>query len=149
MIVDRLKNVALYGADKKLARALEWLAKADFSKLSPGRVEIDGDNVFALVQSYQSRLRAQCQFEAHRKYIDVQYVIEGTEQMGYAHLSALKSAAAYSAEKDAEMLTGEGSFIAAPAGTFIVFFPEDAHMPGIAIGKPAQIRKVVIKVRCA
>ncbi len=147
MIVDQLKNVALYKSDKKLARALEYLAKTDFSKVPTGKVVIDGDNLFALVQEYDTRLREKAQFEAHRKYIDVQYVVAGTEQLGYAHLSALKSAVAYDAGNDAQMLTGEGSFITASAGTFLVFFPEDAHMPGLAIGKPKPVRKVVVKVK--
>ena len=147
MIVDRLKNAALYGSGGKLARALDWLASADLTKLQPGRVEIDGAELYALAQTYQTRLRENRQFEAHRRYIDVQYVAEGTEQMAYAHLSALKSAVPYDAEKDIEWLDGEGSFIVVPAGAFAVFFPEDAHIPGVAIGKPAGVRKVVVKVR--
>jgi len=147
MIVDQLKNAALYKFDKKLARALDYLAKTDFSKLPTGKVVIDGAEMFALVQNYETRLREKCRFEAHRKYIDVQYVVEGTEQMGYAHVAALQSAAPHDAEKDAEMFTGEGSFIAAPAGTFLIFFPEDGHMPGVAIGKPKPVRKVVLKVK--
>jgi biofilm protein TabA len=147
MIVDRLKNAALYASDRKLARALDWLAAADLAKLQPGRVEIDGVELFALAQAYQTRLRENCRFEAHRKYIDVQYVAEGTEQMAYAHLSALKNTVPYDAEKDIEWLDGEGSFIVVPAGAFAVFFPEDAHIPGVAIGKPSAVRKVVVKVR--
>jgi len=147
VIVDQLKNAALYKSDKKLARALDYLAKTDFSKIATGKVVLDGANLFALVQNYETRLREKCQFEAHRKYIDVQYVVEGTEQMGYAHVAALHNGTPYDAEKDAEMFTGEGSFIAAPAGTFIVFFPEDGHMPGVAIGGPKPVRKVVLKVK--
>lgn len=147
MIVDMLKNASLYRSDKKLARALDWLAKTDLSKLAPGKVELDGADLYALVQTYQSRLRGNCQFEAHRKYIDVQYVVKGVEQMGYANIAALKNAVPYSAENDAEMLAGEGSFIAAPAGTFVVFFPEDAHMPCLAVGKPDTVNKIVIKIR--
>ena len=147
MIVDLLKNAAPYASDKKLARALDYLVKTDFRTLPQGKVALDGAELYALVQQYDSRLREKCQFEAHRKYIDVQYIVEGTEQMGYAHVSALASAVPYDAEKDAEMFTGEGSFITAPAGTFIVFFPEDGHMPGVAIGKPKTVRKVVVKVK--
>jgi biofilm protein TabA len=147
MITDLLKNAALYGADKKLARALDWLRKTDLDSLALGRIEIDGADLFALVQTYQTRLRHECRFEAHRRYTDVQYVVAGVEQMAYAHVAAVKVAVPYDAERDIEWFDGDGNFFIVPAGGFAVFFPEDAHIPGVAIGKPATVRKVVVKVR--
>ncbi len=149
MIVDRIANAALYAADRKLARALEYLAKTDFSKVEPGRYELDGTKLFALVQQVETKPREEKQFEAHRKYIDVQFIVSGAEQMGYAHLATLKTAQPYDADKDAEMLRGAGDFITATPGTFLVFFPEDAHMPCVAVGRPAAVKKVVVKVAVA
>lgn len=146
MIVDRIKNAALYSADRKLAKALDYLAKTDFTKVEPGKYELDGAKLFALVQQVETKPKEEKQFEAHRKYIDVQFIVSGVEQMGYAHISTLKTSQAYDADKDAEMLRGTGDFITATPGTFIVFFPEDAHMPCVAMGKSAPVRKVVVKV---
>lgn len=146
MIVDRIKNAALYSADRKLTKALDYLAKTDFTKVEPGKYELDGAKLFALVQQVETKPKEEKQFEAHRKYIDVQFIVSGVEQMGYAHLSTLKTSQAYDADKDCEMLRGTGDFVTATPGTFIVFFPEDAHMPCVAMGKPAPVRKVVVKV---
>jgi YhcH/YjgK/YiaL family protein len=146
MIVDRITNAGLYSADKKLAKALAYLAKTDFAKVEPGKYELDGAKLFALVQQVETKAKEEKQFEAHRKYIDVQFIVSGAEQMGYTHISTLKTSQAYDADKDCEMLRGAGDFITATAGTFVVFFPEDAHMPCVAMGKPAAVKKVVVKV---
>jgi YhcH/YjgK/YiaL family protein len=146
MIIDRIQNAGLYAADQKLARALQYLAKTDFTKMAPGKVEIDGTALFALIQTPTTRAKESAQFEVHRKYIDVQYIVEGVEIMGYAHLSALSTITPYNTENDAEFLIGEGNFITVRAGFFVVFYPEDAHMPCLACGQPKPTRKVVIKI---
>ena len=149
MIVDLLKNAKLYAGDKKLARALDYLAKTDFKKMEPGKVELDGAKLFALIQAPTTRAKESAQFEAHRKYIDVQYIVEGTEQMGYAPIATLKTSVPYDETKDAEMLKGDGDFVTFRPGMFVVFFPEDAHMPCLTCTAPVQVRKVVVKVAVA
>ena len=147
MIIDRLKNAALYSADARLARAFEYLAAKDFSQMEPGRYEIDGAKLFALVQWNETKPAETAKFEVHRKYIDVQYVVQGVERMGYAHVESLRPATPFDAEKDFMLLEGKGDFVTVPAETMVVFFPEDAHMPGIMTGpRPESVRKVVVKV---
>ena len=111
-------------------------------------LKIDGDRVFALVNRDPGRGRSGARLEAHRKYIDVQYVAEGVELMGYVNLHQVK-AGEYDASKDFLLAEGSGNFLRMPAGTFIILTPEDAHMPGIAVDGPQPVKKVVIKVAVA
>lgn len=158
MIIDRLSNLqsGFYpnlfstqakaaGLAARLQAAFTYLQQTDLENAEPGKVEIDGDRVFALIQEYQSKPRAQGFWESHRKYLDVQYVVSGVEHMGYANLSQL-TMGEYDAEKDVLIHEGSGSFVLLPAGMFALMMPEDAHMPGIAVGNPHPVKKVVVKV---
>jgi YhcH/YjgK/YiaL family protein len=157
MIIDRLQNVlsGLYptlfsAADKsglaqRLASGFEYLQSTDLASLEPGRVEIDGDQVFALVQEYTSKPMEQGRWEAHRKFIDIQYIVSGEENIGYANVADL-TLGEYNEEKDRYIPQGEGSFVRLSAGMFGVYMPEDAHMPNMAVDQPQPVKKVVVKV---
>ncbi len=147
MIIDGIKNAALYqGINPRIRTALEYLAKTDFSAMAPGRYEIDGSNIYALVQQYDTKPRDKGLWEAHRRYIDVQFVASGVETMGYAPIGNCAVTQEYSTEKDCALFSGKGDFLTAPAGTFLVFFPEDVHMPCLATEGAVPVRKVVVKV---
>ena len=90
MIVATLDQLANQAAvPPRLRKALDFLKQTDLLALDTGRVEIEGSEVFALVQSYDSRpIPETPRFEAHRKYLDVQYLASGTEAMGWASLAA-------------------------------------------------------------
>jgi len=148
MIVDVIKNAGLYAEEgTRLAAALEYLRKTDFGKLAPGRYEIDGSDVFALVQEYETRQEEGVDFEVHRKYADVQYVHEGAERIGYSHMDRLTTTVPYDEAKDCEFLSGEGDVVTLSAGMFAVVYPQDAHKPSLVIDTPARVKKVVVKVR--
>ncbi len=149
MIIDSLNNSAKYAAiSPRLAKAFEFLKRDGFATMKPGRYEIEGDNVFALVQTYDSKVRGpESKWEAHRKYIDVQFVASGNELLGYANLAGMKVTKEYDAKDDYLLCEGEGSFLIARPNTFLVFMPQDAHMPCQAIDKPERILKVVVKVK--
>lgn len=147
MIIDNLSNASLYyGVSSKLKKAFEFLQKTDFETMKPGRYEIDGDNVYAMVQQYETRPLEQGAWEAHKKYIDVQYVATGSEIMGYRHIEGMKVTKEYDQSVDCLFLEGEGDFFKVEAGFFAVFTPKDAHMPCIATTSPAEVKKVVVKV---
>ncbi|MBU0573553.1 MAG: YhcH/YjgK/YiaL family protein [Candidatus Margulisbacteria bacterium] len=149
MIIDELKNAALYKKmSPGIADALDYLCNTDFSQIAKGRHEIDGSRMYALVNEYESLPREKGVWEAHRQYIDVQYIYEGVEQIGYAPLDSLKITQAYSAEKDCLLLEGQGDLLTMREGYFAVFFPRDAHMPGLALKGPAPVKKIVVKVAC-
>ena len=147
MIIDRIDNAPLYvGLGKRIAAALEYLRQTDFARLAPGRYDLDGDNVYALVQEYTTKPRDKGRWEAHRRYIDVQYLAAGIERIGYANAQRLTVTEAYDAAKDALFLEGEGDFLLMRPGMFMMLAPEDAHMPGLAAAAPAPAKKVVVKV---
>ena len=148
MILDSLDRAATYsGLGDRIARALKFLQENDCVKLPAGKLPIDGDNVYALVQDYQSKPRSEGVWEAHRRHIDVQFVAAGIEEMGYAPLASLTTRTPYDETKDFELVNGPGNFVTVPAGHFTIFFPQDGHIPGLAAeGQPAAVRKVVVKV---
>ena len=111
-----------------------------------GRVDIDGDRLYALVQEYQTRPAEQGLWEAHRRYIDVQYIVSGRERMGVANIHTMQLGE-YVMEKDFQPMTGTGNDIEVFPGSFIIFFPEDGHMPGLKVNEPERVKKVVLKVK--
>ena len=146
MIADMLRNAALYrDLSPRIARAFDYLRDTDFQGADPGTFEITGRHVYAIVQEYTTLDRSQGEWEAHRQYIDLQYVVSGTEQIGYAHMGRL-TPGRYDDARDLLRLTGAGDFLTCGPGDFVLLFPEDAHMPRIAVAVPAVVRKVVVKI---
>jgi YhcH/YjgK/YiaL family protein len=147
MIFDTLDKHALYsGLGYNLPAALKFLLETDLTSLPIGRMDIDGDNLYALVQEYVTKPVEQGVWEAHRKYIDVQYMVSGTERMGVANLRTMQLGE-YVAEKDFQPMRGLGNHLDVFAGAFVIFFPADAHMPGLQTHRSELIRKVVLKVK--
>jgi biofilm protein TabA len=147
MVLDRLDNAAAYQAlFPRLRQAFDFLRSADLAGLPQGRHDVAGNDLFALVQEYRTKPDSEGFWESHRKYIDVQYVVAGAERMGYANLATLSVRQPYDADKDLLILDGSGDFFTVGAGMFTIFAPQDAHMPCLAVGEPAAVRKVVIKV---
>jgi len=152
MIIDRLEHARMYrvlGVD--IARALDFLQQTDLRGLPEGRHELNGDRLFAMVQRYRPRPVAEAVWEAHRSYVDVQYIVAGSERMGYTYLrSSLAVRQPYDAEKDYALYDAQGDLLEVPAGSFVIFAPHDVHAPGLTT-EPAeaagQVCKVVVKCR--
>jgi YhcH/YjgK/YiaL family protein len=154
MIFDRLENAEMYnGLSKEIATAFEYLRKTDFSKLPEGRHDVDGDRVYAMVQRYQTRPVADAKWEAHRRYLDVQYVAEGCERIGYTALTdKTPFEKEYDSGNDFALYKTNGEFLTVSAGGFAIFAPQDLHAPCLAAGTPEtleQVCKVVVKCRVA
>jgi len=106
MVLDTIDNAAKYEVlHKSFKKAFNFIRENDLGSMEVGRVEIDGDDIFALVQSYDTMAAADKQFEAHKNYIDIQYIISGNEMMGYTNPKNLTVTTAYNSDKDAEMYT--------------------------------------------
>lgn len=147
---DNLNNAKLYyNISKNIEIGLKYLENTDFSAIEDGKYEIDGNNVYALVQSYHSKPLEQGKFEAHRKYIDIQYIYSGQELMGFADLSEFDEATEYDEAKDIIFLSPKvdckQEFVTLNAGCFVIFEPQDAHMPSLAVDCPNFVKKIVIK----
>ncbi len=149
MIADTIKNKNQYsGMSPRMKAAFDYLSGTDFSKIEVGKYEIDGANLFALVQAYDSIPKEQGKWECHKNYIDIQYIVEGVEQIGFQNVDVMKVTTEYNPEKDIAFLSGEGDFVTLPKDSYGVFFPQDAHMPKVAPGnKPGHVKKVVIKIK--
>ncbi len=147
MVTDRLAAAGLYRClSPRIAAAVDYVSATDFSAIADGRYDIDGDSIFALVQRYVSKPRSEGRWEAHRKYIDLQLVVSGAEQIGYVSIDQL-TAEPYDDERDLTWLAGTaGQWITVPAGHFMLLWPGDAHMPQIQVGSSMDVMKVVVKI---
>ena len=130
-------------------KAFKFFVNNDLAKLETKRYEIDGDNLFATVSEYLSKNEETTNFEAHRKYIDIQYVIAGKEIMNIAPLKSVSEIIkTYDSTKDIEFVkVGKiVKYVATPTN-FFIFFPGDAHRPGLKDSVNSPVRKIVIKVK--
>jgi len=131
-------------------KAFEWLKTTDLNNLAPGKYEIDGGRAYALVAEYDSKKTDDTLFEAHKKFIDIQYIVKGREMIGVAALSSARIIETYNDDKDIafyEIPEAECKYYLAEPGKYFIFFPGDAHRPGIKVEDAEKVRKVVVKVR--
>ncbi|MBS0203576.1 MAG: YhcH/YjgK/YiaL family protein [Planctomycetes bacterium] len=151
MIVDKIENYARYAnLPRALYRAIEYIGSTDFSYVENGQYELDGKRMVSIVNRSQTRMLENAIWESHRKYVDVQFVAGGHERFGHVPLSnAPPVRTPYNEEKDVIFYEPAIETFDAPAGTFMIFYPDDVHAPGLATGvppKPAEVVKVVVKV---
>jgi len=150
MIVDKIENIGLYvSVLEGLDKAGEFVNSFYKNPGEPGRYEQDGDKVFANVSSYKTKPREGAQFEAHRKYADLQAVISGTELIGWSPLGSLKEESeSFSSGGDIAFYSGGSMLdVVLPAGYFVLLLPEDAHMPCIQADGEGDVTKIVVKIR--
>lgn len=150
MIADRIENWRLYaGLSDGISKAFEILMDGGTALKKDGRYEVQGDRLYYNVQHYKTRAIEESKFEAHEKYIDVQFVVEGKELIGVARKDKLKISQAYDSDKDVAFykVPAEFSSVIMKAGMFCVLFPHDAHMPCVQAGEPADVHKVVVKIK--
>ena len=150
MIIDHMGNSKWYEClHPRFKAAFDFIRNSDLSSMEAGRYEIDGDNIFALVQVYDTKDVADKFFETHKNYIDIQYIISGCEKMGYTSKDDLTVTDAYDPEKDFEKYAhSRMGYVLLDEGSYAVFFPSDPHMPGCSPedGKPENVKKLVLKI---
>ena len=148
MVIDTLDNAAkYYSLHKGIKEAFHFLQTTDLVAIQAGK-HVIGDDIFAIVQEYETTDAANEKMESHRQYIDVQYMIGGAELVGHAMMKGQPIAKEYDAENDFMLYADAPSFYTKmETGTFMIFFPTDPHMPCIKTGEPAWVKKVVVKVK--
>jgi biofilm protein TabA len=149
MIFDHLRNLASYRSlSPTFAVAIDYLGRTDLDSLDIGRFEIAGTDVYAMVQSYETKAPEQAKWETHRRYADIQVLIEGAERMDYADAEGLSVLTPYDSAKDAGFYSPPPEFVSliVRPRTFAIFLPQDAHRPTVAVTGPETIRKIVVKV---
>jgi YhcH/YjgK/YiaL family protein len=148
MILDTLANAATYARiTPRLAEGFRFLRETDLRAIAPGRVDVVGSDVFALIQDYDTKPVEQGFFESHRRHVDIQYVVRGVERIGWSPIDGLRVTDPFDDAKDLIKYAGSGDWLTVREGMFAVFFPADGHMPSIQTdGGPSPVRKVVVKV---
>lgn len=146
MIVDVLKNKEIYyGIHKNIKPAMEFIEKAVAENLEVGRYELDGKNLFALVQEYDSKTDAK--WEYHRKYIDIQFIVSGKEIITWDNIKNVPDGVEYNEEKDiAKFDMDGGTDVVMEAGYYSILYPQDLHQPGRVFDKVEPIKKIVVKI---
>ena len=151
MVFDHLKNAARYESlHPQFAAAFAFLDRATREGLPIGRYELDGDALFAMVQEYDTNPPESNRFEAHRRYIDIQYVVSGNEAIEVAELASTLPDGDFSEARDVGFYRDLPNATRAVLhdGEFGIFFPHDVHKPGLhAALAPEKVRKIVVKVR--
>jgi YhcH/YjgK/YiaL family protein len=146
MILDRLENAKHYfGLHPHIDEALTFLINGEFNQLPLGRHSIN-PNLDAIIDEYETQAADTSQYEAHQRYIDVQYLIAGDEYMGIAPLTNQQPSQPYNDNEDYALYQIAGQMIHVKSGMFVIFFPTDLHMPCIGT-PPRKIKKVVMKAR--
>lgn len=146
MILDELTNWNRYTPlHTNFKQAFTFLQRPDLLSLKIGHYEIDGEDIFAIIAKDQGRKKDEAQLEIHNKYIDIQFVLQGIDNMGWKARSACtEDAGAYDPNNDIQFYADQPTtWFSTRPNHFTIFFPDDAHLP--LIGNDI-IHKVVIKI---
>ena len=138
MIVDQLENAEKYfDLQPAFEKAFKFLRQENLAELELKKYELDGDRLFCSIDKVQGRSRDEAKLEAHKKYIDIQYVIAGDEEMGWKQTSTCKQIAQqYDSKKDIGFFNDEPqTWKKVPPGYFTIFFPDDSHAPVVGEGE--------------
>lgn len=147
MIFDQIKNAEKYKVlSKNLETAFDFLIESNLDALTSGKHPILNDKIYASVSEYVTKDPNDIDWEAHQKYIDIQCLVFGQEKIGHAPLNSMKLVKAYDNDKDIAFYKGYGDYISLRPGLFSLFYPYDAHKPGLIYLKSIQVKKLVIKV---
>jgi biofilm protein TabA len=147
LVIDILSRAAQYaGLHSRFARAFDFLAGTDLATLPPGRIPLEGELVFVSIDHVEGRGRHGARLEAHRRYIDIQITIAGTEHIGWRPLAHCRTPEdIFSADRDVGFFSDRpDTWIVLPETHFVILFPDDAHAPLAGAG---LLKKAVVKVQ--
>jgi biofilm protein TabA len=145
-VMDRLENAAQYTAlHPAFAKAFAFLRRPDLAALEPGKHLIDGEKVFCTIAKGAGKKKEEARLEAHRKYIDIQYVVAGADEIGWRPTAACQELdQSYDAASDIMFFKDKPeAWLKVTPKSFVIFFPKDAHAPMISDG---PLHKVVVKI---
>jgi len=146
MILDVLENAHRYAVlHKGFAKAIEFLLRPDLKELPVGAYALDGERIYAMISKDTGQKKEDALLEAHEKYIDIQLILAGADDIGWKPKSSCKQPSGlYDPKSDLQFFADKpNTWLSIVGGEFAIFFPEDAHMPLISSGR---IHKVVVKV---
>ena len=147
MILDTLDRLGEYGFISPLMdKVQEFFRIADLESLEPGRIVLQGDDLFVNVSRQDAQTRQDVPIEAHKEYIDIQVPISSDEEMGFISAPFMPAPSVpYSAQKDVAFYPGLcDTYLNVRKGMFVVFFPGEGHAPAIT---KDGILKLIVKIR--
>ncbi|MDD3236983.1 MAG: YhcH/YjgK/YiaL family protein [Candidatus Gastranaerophilales bacterium] len=149
MIVDNIENFEMYiSLNDKFETVKQFISEHDLSTMEPKRYYIDEENLYVNIEEYVTKQDSSSKPESHKKYIDIQMVIEGEELIGYSDVKKCSQYTFYDDKKDIEFLNGDVDFVKADNTNFFIFFPSDAHKPSIAVNElGSKVKKAVFKIK--
>ena len=149
MIYDKIENLSVYfDENSKFAKVEPELKKFLDNPFNEGKIEIDGDNMWCNVAHYTVNPDNPLKYEAHREYADVQIMVDGEENIGWANTKECNITEDFKEGCDiAFMDAPNGQLFALRKGYFMVFFPEDAHAPCRKSENSDFAHKLVFKVK--
>jgi YhcH/YjgK/YiaL family protein len=151
MILDQLDNALIYtGLGKRISIGLALLNEDPVRNATPGEYKVDGENLFYIVDEYETKPSEEGRLEIHRRYLDIQYIVSGEECIGVAPLEGLTEETLYDGQKDLAFYKFEPSMsqLHLKQGMFAIFWPNEPHMPCRRIGSTSEkVKKIVVKVR--
>lgn len=144
MVIDRLENLEKYASLNPLfEKAIEYLKATDLNAQELGKVKLQGNDLVVNFSQTKPKTKEEAKLETHNQFIDIQIPLSGVEVMGYTAREDLPESE-YDADKDISFYAGLAeSYIPVKPGMFAIFFPQDAHAPGIS---PDGVKKVIVKV---
>lgn len=149
MIVDCISNYELYkGLDVKVDKAIDYIRNMRFQQLNIGMHEVDGEKLFFNLIEYETKEEEERFWESHKKYIDVHYILDGEEFVGYEHFERMTIKEDYNEPDDYYLLKGKlQTKVKLQKGDFMICYPQDVHMTAIKVTEKQMVRKVVFKVK--
>ena len=149
MIIDTFKNIKLYSdISERLQKGLRILLEPELINKPDGKYQVEGDDIYYLVQRYKTKKPVDAKFEAHRKYIDIQALLKGREIIGFENIARLKENVPYKEDILFFETPGQYTELKLHDKMFAVLFPEDGHMPGLDFEEQQNdVVKIVVKVK--
>lgn len=148
MIFDHIFNIGCYaGLSRHFETAAKFLQETDLSQLQPGRVEIDGQNVFATLRTAELTAAPEV-WEAHKDYADIHVLLEGSEVIGYFPITRMDHELEFQQDADCALEKDlDGWMFELQAGEFMLVLPQDIHKPNCPAGDMSTSKKLIMKVR--
>jgi len=148
MIFDNINNIKNYSEMQDIYKALIFLSNINKDTCPKEKVSINGDKITANTITLTSKPIENCIFEAHKKYIDIHYIVAGTEGISTRNTSELTPVDTFNKDNDIGFYTGvpSGTYYLKPR-EFMICWPEDAHRVAMMDSMPENIMKIVIKIK--
>jgi len=150
MVTGPLSQIHLYKPiHPNIEKAIEYITALDIASLTVGKYEIEGEDIFYMVNEYSTKPAIHCEPERHRKYTDIQIMLSGTEKFGYIPYTDQQPSTGFLPDNDVafyQLPPETIDYITLSPGRFILFLPSDIHQPEVYTTTPAAVKKLVVKV---